>query len=356
MQNSGKPSVRRIAEEAGVSVATVSRALRGLPVVSPAARLKVERCARELGYQYSPLVGSVLSNLRRSTHASFAGNLAVVALRKNEGAGLLPFQRRQVEGAMQKAKELGFRIDLQYFTIGVTTLKSLRRILRSRGIKGIIFLSSDEKLDMTEFNWEGFSAVQNDLPLTAPHLSTVGIDHHRTVGVALAIAKTRGYREIGFFLERPKDVRLAYKWSGAFLGYQAGDPAIGRVPLLEVESLSPDVFLSWFRRYQPDLLVGHKTDVIGWLSAEGVRVPEDVGYFTLNVAEAKVPCAGLDLVPEAQGATAVRAVVGQVVRFEDAIRSRPEAILLEGEWVEGATFRTSVRTDRPARAKTAPPR
>lgn len=43
-----------VADRAGVSVATVSRALRGLPHVSPGTRSRVQQVAEELGYEPNP--------------------------------------------------------------------------------------------------------------------------------------------------------------------------------------------------------------------------------------------------------------------------------------------------------------
>jgi len=56
----GKPNSLDIAHRAGVSQATVSRALRGSPLVSEATRQKVEQIARELNYK----VDKSASNLR----------------------------------------------------------------------------------------------------------------------------------------------------------------------------------------------------------------------------------------------------------------------------------------------------
>lgn len=47
-------TIGEVAKRAGVSVATVSRALRGLPHVSPATRRRVEGIADELGYRAHP--------------------------------------------------------------------------------------------------------------------------------------------------------------------------------------------------------------------------------------------------------------------------------------------------------------
>ncbi len=48
------PSIEDVAREAGVSVATVSRALRGLPNVASTTREKVERVAEEIHYRADP--------------------------------------------------------------------------------------------------------------------------------------------------------------------------------------------------------------------------------------------------------------------------------------------------------------
>jgi LacI family repressor for deo operon, udp, cdd, tsx, nupC, and nupG len=47
-------TIHQVAKEAGVSVATVSRALRGLPMVAPATRSLVEEVARRLNYVPDP--------------------------------------------------------------------------------------------------------------------------------------------------------------------------------------------------------------------------------------------------------------------------------------------------------------
>ena len=56
----GRPNSLDIAMRAGVSQATVSRALRGSPLVNKATREKIERIAREVGYK----VDKSASNLR----------------------------------------------------------------------------------------------------------------------------------------------------------------------------------------------------------------------------------------------------------------------------------------------------
>lgn len=59
-------TIRDVADQAGVSVATVSRALRGLPYVAPATRQKVEEVASRLHYVADPYAAR-LSSARTHT-------------------------------------------------------------------------------------------------------------------------------------------------------------------------------------------------------------------------------------------------------------------------------------------------
>lgn len=58
--------IKAVAQRAGVSTATVSRAMRGLPNVTPDTRERVLRAARELGYWPSPAARSLASGRTRS--------------------------------------------------------------------------------------------------------------------------------------------------------------------------------------------------------------------------------------------------------------------------------------------------
>ena len=63
-------TIRDVAREAGVSTATVSRALRGLPNVDPVTREHVRRVADRLDYVISPAASRLASGR--------AGSIAVI--------------------------------------------------------------------------------------------------------------------------------------------------------------------------------------------------------------------------------------------------------------------------------------
>lgn len=332
-------SLKTIARRSGLSVATVSRALSNSPLVRESTRAKALRIAEELGYARPPLVGAIMSSLRRSSQQSYLGNLGLICITLPGKEALLPFHVGLVEGAKARAAELGFKLDVFSHVPKDARHAALNRSLRARGITGLIFLNARTRADFSKFDWSHFAGTQIDYAITDPELHTTGIDHHRTIHKALTRLVGRGYQRLGFFIETHKDIILAYKWSGAFAAFQRVKPALKHVPELEQKILQRPAFLSWFRKHKPDVLIGHKTDVIEWLRDEGLRVPEDVGFFNLNLNESPIPCAGLDLEAKLQGAIAVESVVTQIHQFDRGVPTHPKTIYIEGQWTEGPTIR-----------------
>lgn len=332
-------SLRKIADHAGLSVSTVSRALRGSNLIKEETKELVEKAARELGYKRSSLVGDIMSHLRRSTQHSYSGNLAYVYVTSPTQMKWTLFHEEQFEGAKERAAELGFTISAFTHTASDNRHAAFNRTLKSRGIIGLIFTNSNARVDFSRFDWTPFAAVQMDYPISSPVLHTSGIDHHRTIHMALTRLVQRGYERFGFFIETYKDSRIAYKWSGAFAAFQRTMPALMSIPELEQNIIERREFISWFLKYRPDVIIGHKAVAIEWLSEEGIRVPDDVGFFNLNCDESPVACAGLDLEARKQGAIAVESVVTQIHQFERGVPEYPKTIGIEGRWVEGPTIR-----------------
>lgn len=98
-------TIAEVAALAGVSPATVSRAMRGLPGVSPATRASVQRAASQLGYVASPSAAALTTG------------------RTNAIGVLAPWVSRWffasvIEGAQHVVTELGY--DLLLYPIGAS--------------------------------------------------------------------------------------------------------------------------------------------------------------------------------------------------------------------------------------------
>jgi LacI family transcriptional regulator, repressor for deo operon, udp, cdd, tsx, nupC, and nupG len=182
-------TIRDIAREAGVSTATVSRALRGLPNVDPVTRAKVRAVAERLDYVVSPAASRLASGR--------AGSIAVIT----------PFVARWyfstvlsgVERVLQRSD-----LDLLLYSMGDPSEEHRvppHRKLRRR-VDGFLVLSLDaQSPDLREL-------FEFDLPVTlvgSTHdgVSSVNIDDVEGGRQATQHLINLGHERIGLISGRP---------------------------------------------------------------------------------------------------------------------------------------------------------
>ena len=335
------PTIRSLALRLKLSVATVSEALRDSPRVNAATRGRVQQLAKQVGYKVNPLLGAALSAVRRARHQHYRGTLALVDADEKDRAHYVVFHREIAAGAEARAQELGFQTELFWVGEKLPALSHgrLGSVLHARGIAGALLLPFHTARDFSDFDFTRIAAAQMDHCLVAPRLHTILPDHYISMVNALERLTQRGYRRIGLCLEERKDTRLKNKWSAAFLAFFRGYARDSGIPALIEPQLARGPFLSWFQHYRPDVIVGHVQTMVDWLRETGLRVPQDVGFFNLNVTESTEPCAGLDLGPRRLGAAAVESVVAMLHRQERGVPAYPKTITLEAAWVDGPTLR-----------------
>lgn len=334
------PTIRSLAQQLRLSVATVSEALRESARVKPATRKRVRRAAELAGYQANPLLGAALSAVRRSRHQHYRGTLALVDTAEGGRAELMLFHREVAAGARARALELGFNTELFWLGEAEPALPQTRlpRVLHARGITGAVLLPFNTTQDLGAFDFTRLAAVQMDYSLKQPRLHAILPDHFLSMVRSLERLQARGYRRIGLCLEQRKEVRLKNKWTAGYLA-QLHMENQDLPPLVVPRELTRPVFMQWFEAHRPDVVVGHVQEIIGWLGEAGVRVPADTGFFNLNLTERTGPCAGLDLQPQRLGAIAVETVVGMMHRQERGVPAQAQSVTLEGRWTEGPTLR-----------------
>jgi LacI family transcriptional regulator len=334
-------TIRTLARDLGLSIATVSEALRETSNVKPATRDRVLQAAEAAGYRRNPLIGATFSALRTGRHQGFSGTLALVDSASQGTNHLIPFHRAIVQGAALRAEALGFSTEVFWVgkrapSLSVTRLNS---VLRARGIQGVIFLPFDERQDFSEINLSHLAAVSMDHRLINPELHTIQPDHYLSMRRCLNELSARGYQRIGLCLPLPKDGRTDYKWSSGFISWFRLEGHIPTMPLLMPERLDANTFKRWFEAYRPDVIISHEEAILKWVPQCGRRIPDDVGFFRINHTEHTAPCAGLDLRPEQLGVTAVETVVGMLHRQESGVPSCPNSISIDAHFVDGPTLR-----------------
>lgn len=334
------PSIRSLAKQLRLSVATVSEALRDSRRVAPATRKRVKLAAARVGYRANPLVGATFSALRRSRHLNFFGTLALIDVTDDPANKLMPFHREIVRGAESRAQQLGFHTEVFWLGQAPHALPAprLQSVLRARNIPGVIFMPLSDVIDLPYFDFSGLSAVQMDNCLLRPRLDNIIPDHYLSMIHALEKLTELGYRRIGVSIEQRKDNRLKNTWSSGYFAFARNLPKRTAIPPMIEPMLRREQFLSWFNHHKPDVIVGHEQAQVDWLQGIGIRVPEQLSFLKLNYTERTAPCAGLDLQPQRMGAVAVESVVAMIHRREQGIPADPITITIEAKWIDGPTL------------------
>ena len=331
-------TLQDLARLCGVSKMTVSRALRGQPGVSPALAEQIRTAAEKSGYQANPAVGSVMRFLRQSKSTDYRENLAFVWT--HPGSQPLPLLIPWREHARARAEHLGYRLD-EFFLRGPgMTSSRLRSILRTRGIRGILFAPDTEPpLPRISFDVAGFAAVLLGSSLLNRGLARVQFDHFQLIHLALRHVRKAGYQRPGLLLSPSFDGRTQGRLRAGYLAHSPV-PLPERSRLIYLGDLSERTAIqNWLNRQRPDALLYIEGNVRRVLSNVAPwRIPEDIGLVALSKQSQPGDVAGMSQNAEAIGRAAVDLVVAQIQRQEFGRVPFPLKVTLEGTWSPGATL------------------
>lgn len=334
-----KPNLQDLATSLGISKMTVSRALRGERHVRAELRERVLAAAEKLGYRPDPEVSKLMAHLRRRRRAEAPHTLAFVWSEYTAAeVKHASWSQQLVAGARARAHQLGFTLSEVYLAEKGMTAKRLSGILEARGIPGFILspllTRSRGHVAMT---WSKFASVIIGLGYARPALHRV--HHHHFLGMMTAMRQLKklGYRRIGFFASTTINERMFGAWSASFLTHHP-------LPLDQASRLiclkrepSRAALLAWIDEAKPEVVLDGGQLAFAWF--KGLRIPDDIGYATLNWQPQNPERTGLDQQVEVLGAAAVDLLVEQLHHNERGVPQHPKMITTSGEWREGKTVR-----------------
>jgi LacI family transcriptional regulator len=198
------PTIRDVANAAGVAISSVSRVLSNHPHVSGELRSRVEAAARELGYRPNYLAHS----LRRGTTASIG---FLVGTLSN------PIVADLSAGASEVLASSGYATLLVSSQNDPAADVDYLHFLNQRRVNGLIISSAangpDDLMRALLLKMRLPAVLLDRRPLQAPHISAVYSDHVAGVRAAVAHLVAQGHRRIALVggLEHfdPAAMRLA---------------------------------------------------------------------------------------------------------------------------------------------------
>jgi LacI family transcriptional regulator len=336
-----RPSIRDIAARLGISHTTVSLVLRNSPRITAATKRDVRRVARELGYHPDATVSTLMAKLRTIRTTAVRESLGfITAWPRRDGWRDVPNHVRFFDGAKRRALEVGYSLTELWLKEPGMTDRRMTRILRHRGIRGLILLSLPKTGGRLELEWKHFACVTKGLTVEYPPVHRVLSSHYEDMHLMLTELQRRQYRRIGLVLGEALSARVDRAWLASFLVHQNGRGVGPWVPpLITPEEAGEETFVQWFKSHRPDAILFSERPIPKWVARLNLRVPEDVALAHLDWSKHVSPMAGIDSESEIVGEAAIDLLVGQLQANEFGIPKHEKIVTVRGRWVPGSSVR-----------------
>lgn len=334
--------LKHVAELAGVSAMTVSRALRNSHLVRAETRKRVLAAARQLDYRPDPLASRLMAAVRKGKKTRVAASLAFVRDRRDRGAAAAFHQYVELDDVRLRARMQGYSVDEFILGQGGLTMKRLQSVLAARGIDGVIFSSEACLHEMSGFAFAEFACATFGYGLQQPSLHRASTNMMQGLLAAFSWLEARGYKRIGLAVTPWVNSRSDHTYSGAMLHHQAGIPRARRVPLLifphdELER-NRRGFHQWMKEHRPDVVVSFDRVIPEWVREDAGRIiGEDIGFLAHDWTGRADRFSGIDHNRLHVAAAAVDLVATQLFHGECGIPAVPRQVLVPASLVEGET-------------------
>jgi LacI family transcriptional regulator len=332
-----------VAAAAGVSAATVSRALGMDPQIPESTRTRIQKTATQLGYRPDPLLSAFAQQRRGRSPRSEITTLAYVTNFPTADEWMRnPFYEPLFKGASDQALRNGYKLEHFWLRESGMTGERLSRILHNRGIAGVLVAPTPAARSRLNLDWARFSCVTIGYSLLRPDLHRVTPHHFHALLSADRKLRRLGYARIGFCVYEATSGRVDDLWLAAALLTQRRHPDAPLKIFLFNDTTRANI-PDWAREQRLQVIVSDNPQALEELHRAGIRAPGDIDFATLNWVKSSPEIAGINQRPAAIGAAAIDLIIAQIRRGERGIPEMPVTSMVEGIWVNGPSLTKKAR-------------
>lgn len=330
-------SMQVIADQAGVTRALVSMAMRNSPKVAAATRERILAIARELNYRPNPMVRALMSRLRNRQNTTYRATIAFVTnLESADFWKTLHVYPEYFQGASDRARELGYH--LEHFWLGEHRKNPARfsAILQTRGIPGLIIAPLPRHKASFQLDIFPFSAVTFGYSLQHPRITRICNHHFQTVQDAVQNLQERGYQKIGFALSESDVRQVNYLWMAGVQIARSRYPTL-EFSIMPYKSWTLEAFQKWLRRENPEVVVAVNMDVWRWIENLRISIPKELGFLHLDCLRGDT-LSGMCQNTYRLGVSAMEILAGLVENNSLVGEDEPKVLMLSSMFNPGTTL------------------
>lgn len=344
-----KITIRNIAEETGLSVATVSLCLRGNPRIPKETRERVLDTAKRIGYRPDPSIAKLMSYIRSSRKIDSQTTIGYL------NAGMTKDIMRQggyanglFEGVSTQADSRGYQLNVFWLKEKNMSIQRIGKILQNRAIQGLIIPPLFNYNARLELDWDRFTAVTVGYSVLEPRLNRIVGNQRQAIMTCLYHLLRTGHKRIGAVWSEQYDARLNFISSTIYDWFQQRLPRSRRIPFLKLGSgdNSLEEMEEWYRKYKPDSILTHLSHLRDSLEKIGIKVPQDISLVREGSKNEPTSVSGCFINPFEIGQHLMKQLDSQLQQNDFGLPERPATILLDMQWEDGETLGQPGKPDK----------
>ncbi|MEP2777515.1 MAG: LacI family DNA-binding transcriptional regulator [Luteolibacter sp.] len=345
--------MKMIGLEAGVHISTVSLALNGHPSIPEKTQDRIRQIAEEMGYRPDPALSSLVAYRSSKREKADQGVLAWLDFWPDETCPSERFPGLWT-GAADRAHAFGWKLEGVRPAASGMSLKKTSKMLRDRGIVGLLIGPLPSADMVLEIEWPWYAAVCLGHSLDSPALHSAQPHQMQNMQLLLRELAGLGYKRPGLVIDTAIHANTKHYWMAAFLDAQLSLDANDRPPPLLVELGDLGKIGQWHGQHHPDVIISSlPAQTIALLRDSGLSVPHDVGVAAPSFANEiwRPELAAKGILPDTQesgisgiderfpeiGIAGLDKVVALINRHERGAPPVPRHLMIGGIWRCGKT-------------------
>ncbi|WPJ95098.1 LacI family DNA-binding transcriptional regulator [Coraliomargarita algicola] len=324
-------SLRHLAEVAGVSRMTVSRAFKEDASIKPELRKKILKVAKELGYAPDTMVSELMTSFASRRPINYQETFAAIWWPErwqhiDSGHG---FEADIYHGLNEGAQLHGRRIDHFVLTKDMPP-RVISRMLEARNIQGVILTPpAAAEIEAPKLDWKKLSAVTIGSSLREPKFHRAQASHYNAMIQALEILQSRGYKNPCLLVRSDVERRMLRAYTAAFLAWEYPHKHIWHAATPSSEGLS-----NWLKKIEPDVIIADWDPWIDYISTDD----KAYGFVSLAVRDKNGPITGIYQNTARIAKGAIDLLVRARLTHEVGEPLEPLLMLTAGAWIEGSSL------------------
>jgi len=331
--------MKDIAEKAGVHQTTVSLALNNDRRISKSTADRVRKIAEEMGYIPDPILTSLVSYRNKTRVLPYQETIALIFdTLGSYGVDDSLYLRTVRNAVIQRAKELGYKIEILRRGVDYASSATLDRILRTRSIHGILFGDIyGEDLEY-KLDWDEYSMVKiTQAPFSLPIDSVMG-NYFFSARTVMRNLKNLGYRRPAMAGSIPEETHTRNLYRAGFeYGQRRHYAPEHHIPFYEFqrkteEEIEEEVF-TWLKEVKPDVLMSYWNN----LCRPAFRLTQsghNCRFVSLEADDQSICFGGIRNNFKKMAETAIELLISKMRMNVRGLPNSPNLILVEEKWID----------------------